>query len=183
MLQLIAEHLVEIDVLPEKARILDIGCRGFEFVNYFRQRGHYVIGVDIDTLIDGQYFHCAISDFDGFCGLTKSDDAQATKINKLGTGIECYTLKSFSEMVRIEFWDLVKLDVEGSEYEIIMTLETPPAKQLSVEFHLHTHIYQQHEVDLMVGKLKGLGYSVDSHEYTEDHGMGMNFWSSLFILK
>jgi len=183
MITPIAEHLVDLDILPAKAKILDIGARGFEFTNYFRQRDYYVIAVDIDTLTDGQYFHCAISDFDGLCGLVKSNDAQATKIDKIGTGIECYTLKSFSEMIGIQFWDLVKVDVEGSEYEIIMTLDEPPAKQLSIEFHLHTGIYQQHEVDLMIDKLRGLGYSVASHEYTEQHGMGFNFWSSLFILK
>ena len=75
------------------------------------------------------------------------------------------------------------MDVEGAEYDIIMGLDYVPATQLSIEFHLHTGIYQQHEIDQMVDKLKGLGYGVASHEYTSEHGSGFNYWSSLFILK
>jgi len=183
MLIRIAEHLIDIDHLPMRGTILDVGCRGMLFTNEMRRRGHLVYPVDIDDLGDVEYCRAAISDFDGICGLTKTDDAQGTKINKRGIGIDCYTLESFSQMHGIDFWDLIKMDVEGSEYEIIMTLKRPPARQLSIEFHLHTGIYQQHEVDQMVDKLKGFGYTTASHEYTSEHGSGFNYWSSLFILK
>src|SRR5437899_12658957 len=121
MIEKIAEHLVDVELLPAKAKVLDIGCRGFQFTSALRTLGHWVIPVDIDILdafIDSdEYFKCAISDFDGLCGLTKNNDAQATKIDKLGTGIDCYTLESFSKMMKVDFWDLIKMDVEGSEYE------------------------------------------------------------------
>jgi len=183
MIERIAEHLVDIDHLPMKGKIADIGCRGFLFTNEMRRRGHTVIPVDIDDLKESDYHKIAISDFDGLCGLVKSDDPQGTKIDKLGNGIDCFTLESFSKMFEVEFWDLIKLDVEGSEFEIIMSLQRAITKQFSIEFHLHTGAYKQHEVDQMTDKLKALGYSIASHEYTSQHGSGMNYWSSLFILK
>ena len=183
MIQQIAEHLVDTNYLPMRGKILDVGCRNFLFTNEMRRLGHLVVPVDIDDLGNVEYCRAAISDFDGLCGLTKSDDPQGTKIDKMGTGLDCYTLESFSQMQGIDFWDIVKLDVEGSEFEIIMTLSRPIAKQFSIEFHLHTGVYKQHEVDQMVDKLRGLGYSVASHEMTSQHGAGENFWSSLFLLK
>lgn len=189
MIQFIAEHLVDLELLPPQAQVLDIGCRGFIFSSELQRLGHQVYCVDIDSLDQNNsgkvavYHQCAISDFDGMCGLARTDDAQGTKINRLGTGIECFTLESYLRFLTVELLDLIKMDVEGSEFEIIMTLTRPPAKQLSIEFHLHTGVYKHHEVDLMVDKLRGLGYSVASHEYTNQHGAGLNYWSSLFILK
>lgn len=182
MIRKIAEHLVDIELLPIRAKILDLGCRGFQFTSALRSMGHWVIPVDIDVLDHKEYFRCAISDFDGLCGLSRSFDAQATKIDKMSNGIDCYKLESFSKMMKVDFWDLIKYDIEGAEYESIMTLNNAPAAQLSIEFHLHTGIYKQHEVDLMIDKLKSLGYRIASHEYTSQHGSGFNYWDSLFIL-
>lgn len=179
----IAEHLIDYVQLPAVAKVLDLGCRNMIFTNEMRRLGHIVFPVDIDELGHEDYYRVAISDFDGLCGLMKTDDAQGTRIDKRGNGIDCYTLESFSKLREVDFWDLIKMDVEGSEFEIIMTLQKAPAKQLSIEFHLHTGIYHQHEVDLMVNKLKALGYQIASHEYTNEFGAGMNYWSSLFILK
>jgi FkbM family methyltransferase len=178
----IAEHSVDFALLPPIARILDLGCRGFAFTNQMKSYGHIVAAVDIDDL-DGVYYRCGISDYNGLCGAVKNKDPQATKLSKNGSQIVCMTLERFSKSINIDFWDLIKIDVEGSEYEIIMSLERPPAKQLSIEFHLHTGVYGQAEMALMEGKLKGLGYKAVSHEYTTQHGAGFNYWDSLFILK
>jgi len=70
----------------------------------------------------------------------------------------------------------------GIWIELLAFVE-PPAKQLSIEFHLHTGVYSYPEVALMVGKLKSLGYEVIRHELESRHGAGKNFWDSLFILR
>lgn len=183
MIEVIAEHLIETSLLPEKAVIADLGCRNFLFTNEMRRKGYIVYAVDVDQIEGGEYMRAAISDFDGMCGFTQEADKQATKIDKLGTGIDCYTIETLMRVLNISFFDLVKYDIEGAEFESIMTLTKPIAKQLSIEFHLHTGVYTMHEVELMVDKLKGLGYEIASHEYTSQHGAGHNFWSSLFILK
>lgn len=182
MISTIAEHSVDLDLLPEKANILDLGCRGFLFSDYFRNLGHHVFSVDIDQLNEGRaYYQCAISDHDGRVGIQRSSDPQATRI-KEGDTIPCYTLDTFTKSCGVKMWDLIKCDVEGHEYQIIMSLSKAPAKSLSIEFHLHTGIYTQNAMVLMENKLLYLGYEFALHEMTEAHGAGYNYWSSLFIL-
>lgn len=117
MIETIAEHNVDLSLLPVKANVLDIGCRNFQFTNYFREKLHRVFSIDIDHLPEDQaYYQCAISDHDGRTGILRTHDKQATRMCK-GTEIPCYTLYTFSRAVGVEFWDLIKMDVEGSEYD------------------------------------------------------------------
>ena len=182
MIMTIAEHSVDLDLLPEKANILDLGCRGFDFTKKMRALGHKVWPVDIDHLAEGQaYYQVAITDHNGRCGILHTRDKQATRITK-GDAVPCYTLHTFTTKCGLKTWDLIKLDVEGSEYEIIKSFAKPPAKQLSIEFHLHTGIYLQDQMKEMEDRLIGMGYNAAKHELTEDHGAGYNYWDSLFIL-
>jgi hypothetical protein len=192
MITVIAEHSADLSLLPEKANILDIGCRGFLFSDELQRLGYKVYPVDCDLLLEAFYgksfYHLAITDYDGFTDLYKTSDPQATRINRShdtqsNTAVRCMTLKSFSESVEVDFWDLIKIDIEGAEYEVIMSLTEPPAKQLSIEFHLHTGIYHQKEMAEMEYKLVELGYEAVSHTMTSQHGCGYNYWDSLFILK
>lgn len=183
----IAEHSVCLSLLQEKSTILDLGARGFAFTQAMRNLGHHVVPIDIDRLHDGQaYYQCAISDFDGKVAVIKSSDPQATRIdpNHEGT-IPCYTLATISSnfLNKGQIWDLIKIDIEGAEYQVIMNMDKPYARQLSVEFHLHTGIYTQVEMRRMENHLHDLGYKAVSHEYTPQHGAGHNYWDSLFILK
>lgn len=189
----VAEHTYEETLLPEKANILDLGCRGFLFHDELTRHGYNVYPVDIDDL-HGRYYHVAISDFDGYVSIERSNDPQGTRINKKITveptpedtpskSVQCFTLKSFSDVLGVTFWDLIKIDIEGSEYEVIMALTEPPAKQLSIEFHLHTKIYGEEQVREMEDKLVSLGYYPAQHDKTSEHGCGLNYWDSLWILK
>lgn len=182
MISEIHEHSVRLDLLPEKANILDIGCRGFQFTDYMRSLGHKVTPVDIDDFQDKTYYRLAITGTDGRVGIHRNNDPQATRVTN-GTELLSMTIETFSNSVGIEVWHLIKLDVEGSEYDIIMSLNKAPSKQLSVEFHLHTGIYGQEQMKEMEDKLKSLGYEFAYHELTEQHGAGHNYWDSLFILK
>jgi hypothetical protein len=178
------EHTVDLALLPDNSKILDHGCRGFQFTNYMRSLdlGYKVYPVDIDKLEGQAYHQCAITNFNGRCGVLRGSDPQGTRI-KQGDEINAYTLTRFSELLDVDWWDLVKMDVEGAEMEIILSLEEPIATQISVEFHLHTGIYTQKEMIEVEGKLRTLGYEFAQHELTEQHGAGYNYWNSLFILK
>ena len=179
-LQLIGEHTIDISFLPVSgAKILDLGARGFSFCNAFPQ--HFVTSVDCDKL-DGDYLQCAVSDYDGECAVKHVSDPQATTITP-GMGIPCYTLKTLSEVVGCQFWDVIKIDVEGSEREIIKSMDKPWAKQISIEFHLHTGAYGQYTMRLMEVKLQQLGYIQIQHNLEKRHGLSLNYWDSLFILK
>jgi hypothetical protein len=181
MIEVIAEHSVDIDLLPEKAKILDIGCRGFIFTDEMRRRGHNVMAIDIDKFDRDDYFQLAISNKVGRVGIKRAPDPQATMIMN-GDEVMCMDLKMLMLTANIDFFDLIKIDVEGSEYDIIMSLQRPPAKQLSIEFHLHTGIYEIQAVTQMRLKLFDLGYIAVKHDKTSQHGMGENYWDSLFIL-
>jgi len=186
MIEIIAEHSVNTELLPNNASILDLGCRGFLFAKELQSRGHMLVTVDIEDFpleqTVGHFFPVAITNHNGKCGIARSSDPQATKI-KEGEEIDCYTLEAFSQMLLTPFWDLIKIDIEGSEYEVIMSLTKAPATQLSIEFHLHTGVYGMDSVQEMLDKLEDLGYEIAKHELTEAHGCGYNYWSSLFILK
>jgi hypothetical protein len=181
MIEVIHEHSVDMSLLPAKAVILDLGARGFQFTNHFRELGHTVHAIDIDDLQHGDYDQCAITNYTGMCGITHTDDPQGTKIGP-GDSIRCYTLEDYMKLKEVEFYDLIKMDVEMSELDIIKSLHNPPAKQISIEFHLHCGQTKE-EVNYIVGLLEFMYYEVFEHKLSEAHGAGYNFWSSLFILK
>jgi len=183
MITTIAEHACDLDLLPPKANILDLGCRNFLFCNEMERLGHKVFPVDIDKLdTDKPYYQVAITDYDGKCGIHHDRDPQATRI-KPGEEIPCYKLETFMAACGVDMFDLIKIDIEGAEYPVIMSLKKAPARMLSIEFHLHTGIYTQNEMKLMEAKLRELGYEFARHELTAQHGAGYSYWDSLFILR
>lgn len=191
-IQTIAEHQVDTSLLPENAHILDLGCLNFIYTNEMRRLGHKVYAVDIQEL-EGDYHRLAITNYDGFGYVHYNSDQQATRFSpdcfdhkpvvKKSELIRCQMLKSFMKEINCRFFDLIKMDVESSEREIILSLDFAPARQIEIEFHLHLGVYTEHAVNVMVHHLHHLGYKTVSHEKTAQHGCGLNYWSSLFILK
>jgi hypothetical protein len=186
MIETIAEHKIDFDYISPKGWILDIGCLGFAFYKHMKLLGYNVIGVDIQILPNEfPYNRVAISNTNGVAYIEYNHDKQATRLSKKETPypIQCETIERFSEhYCMTKPWDLIKLDCEGSEYDIIMGLEYAPAKSLSIEFHMHTDVYGEKEVKQMIEKLISLGYKVVSHEKSIMHGLKPNYWSSLFIM-
>lgn len=133
MLTEIHEHTCDLSLLPEKAVILDIGAFGMEFTNYFRNLGHTVHAVDIQEF-EGEYDQIAITDYNGTTFIEQSEDLQATKIGYIyqegKPQIPCCTLQTYMKIMDVEMFDLIKIDCEGSEYRIIMSLQKPPATQI-----------------------------------------------------
>lgn len=182
MVELIAEHLIETDLIFEGARVLDLGCRNFEWTKAMRAKGCIVFPVDCDVLNEGQaYYRVAITNYDGKCGVNHTKDPQGTHIQD-GNEIDCFTLQSFSKMVGVKKWECIKLDVEGEEEKIIYSMTSAPSKSLSIEFHCHLG-QTPAQIEAMVQHLESLGYERTRHEATNQHGAGLNFWSSLFIKK
>lgn len=188
----IHEHTVCMDLLPTKAIICDLGASGFEFTNYFRELGRTVHAVDVQELY-GDYDRIAIADYDGTCGVKLHTDPQAISTityNGLSNhpstwqiAVPCCTLEAYMKSKGVEMYDLIKCDIEGGEYAMIMSLAKPPAKQISVEFHLHTGVYTEKAVTGMVYHLSTLGYEAVRHKKEDKHCAGFNYWDSLFILK
>lgn len=189
MIEKVAEHLIDLELLPQKATILDLGCLGFIFTKEMRRLGHRVYPVDIQYFQDEFYYRVAITNYNGYGYVLPDRDPQAFRFVQQMTTAEknggysmvmCETLEDFMRNNHVEYFDYIKCDVEGSETQIIASLTKPPSKQFEVEFHMHTG-YPEDGVELMVNKLQSLGYKIASHEKTSQHGCGENYWSSLFI--
>lgn len=179
-IQVIAEHSVDLDLLPEKANILDAGCRGFQFTDYLRNKGHYVLALDVDSLGREDYFNAPLTADGRMVSIKRSSDPQATSICE-GKDFHSVTIQELCNLQDILMFDLIKLDIELSEYEVIMSMNRPYTKQLSVEFHTHCGQTDK-QVQECVDKLHSLGYKTIQHEKTRRHGLAPNWWDSLFIL-
>lgn len=182
----VAEHSFCPELLKPNANVLDLGCLGFLFANEMTRLGYNVHCVDIQEL-DGLYDRGAITDYDGIGYVVPSSDKQAFCFSRTRTPdsieIECLTLVSYMRSKSVKLYDLIKMDVESSEREIILSLVDPPARQISCEFHCHTGAYSVSYVDILVSKLESIGYTVLQHKLERRYGCSENYWDSLFYLK
>lgn len=181
----IAEHSVDLSMLPIKANILDLGCRGFQFTDKLRGLEHNIYPVDIgangETGLDKTYYRIAISDKDGWAGVSKERDPEATNVIE-GDEVPMMTLKTFSEHVGVDKWDLIKMDIEGSEMGILKNSTHPIASQVSVEFHAHCTTQTKEEIDNLLNWLSQW-YFIHNREWKEAHGSAANYWDILLISK
>lgn len=142
--------------------VIDAGCRGFEFSRYCLERGK-VYALDIEDFTDDPVMPIVGRHFSNFIYkqaalTTRSGQTEAFYFGD-GTGnfikginetpgntpdrpcetkvIPCITLNDIYSEVGTDI-DLLKLDIEGAEYEILEKLEPIP-KQITVEFHEHCH--------------------------------------------
>lgn len=133
---------------------IDAGARGFAFSNSLNDLGCKTFAVDIehfDVIPERTIFRQAaltnqtgetecylfgngtanfIKGINGEPGDT--EDRPVQKIT-----VPCITLQDIYKEIGTDI-DLLKLDIEGAEYEILENLEPIP-KQITVEFHEHCH--------------------------------------------
>lgn len=183
MIEIIDNHSIETSLLQKDSTVLDIGCRGFNFYKNLTNRGCKVYPVDPDFFDNEiEYYQCAISNFNGKCDLVHTQDPQAKYI-KTGNVIDVYDLESFSQKVGIKEWDIIKMNCEGSEYQILPTIQRPIAKQLSLDFHEHTdRRIGKENIDIMLNRLTQW-YDIKVSSWEIRHCAGYNYWDVLLILK
>lgn len=182
MVQCIAEHSVDLSLLPEQAVILDAGCRGFEFTNYFRELGHNVLAIDIDTL-EGDYQRVGIGFSPGKACVTEDFDPQARRLTQIKEGMQQVDVLTLQQLE--DFYgkfDLIKFDVEGEEQAILKTVTHPIARQVSVEFHAHCTLQTKESLDDLLGWLSQW-YTIHNQVWESRHGAGFNYWDVLLISK
>lgn len=187
-IETIAEHTVCIDLLNGGACI-DIGCLNFEFSEKMKSLGLDVYAFDIQKLNrvppGVRYYNAAITTETGSVKYFPTKDKQAMYVSEYGVlPVESISLNDVYKKIVDGEIDVLKCDAEGMEYHLFSDTEFKPIpKQLSVEFHLHAHkeLHERLYQKCMDNILKY--YDVVQHELTEQHGAGMNYWNSLFILK
>lgn len=183
----IAEHSVNLDLLSGGICI-DAGCRGFQFSEAMRDLGLKVVAFDIENMVPPPgiwFYNNALWPEDGVDLYYKeTKDQQAKHISDKGVPVKSLSVGWVRNAFRKIEYDVLKLDVEGSEYYILSDSDFEPTfKQISIEFHLHCHrsLHEQYYDKCMENLLKW--YEPVKHELTQAHGAGWNYWDSLFIRK
>lgn len=179
------EHTFDETLLKPGANVLDLGCRGFEFTDALHKLGCNLYPVDCDDLPGHSYYKCAIGHTEGFCEVIHTSDPLATYVKPSTdyNGTHMHTIESFSKEVGVTHWDLIKMDIEGSELSILWNIRHPIAKQISVEFHAHCRPVQTKEhLDQLIEHLSQW-YTIYNAVWEKRHGCSENYWDVLLIAK
>jgi hypothetical protein len=78
-------------------------------------------------------------------------------------------------------WDVIKLNIEGSEYDVLDTWPGPIARQIVVSFHEHTpRARGRAECDRLIAKM-GQWYKAFNVVWEKRYCCSENYWDVLFI--
>lgn len=192
----IAEHTIDVDRLTPGGWVLDGGCRNFGFARGLVERGCRVLAIDADPTVVAedipgvQFLHRAIAAEAGTRSLVMSSDPQARYLTPVGSTaiggekVEAMTIIDLMEPTDGLMWDVVKLDVEGAEYDILQAwpMDRPLAKQISIEFHEHVRPRPPELYDAIFNRLSKF-YDVVQHVSEAKYCAGYNYWDSLLVLR
>jgi FkbM family methyltransferase len=200
-----ATHTLDESLLPEAPVILDAGCRWFDFTrDIFAVRPKAFIGCldparDVEHPGDSEewarkrhmrfwnyalvgqppsrwvrFAHFSTGEGDFVTNLQSYHDAEMYIV-------ETATIQDIANAMEVERFDAVKLDCEGSEFDILQHWPGPIATQISVEFHDWDKPQYRAEsyYDQLFGKLPW--YKVVQHELSKQ-GEGVGHWDSLLVL-
>lgn len=188
----IAGHTFDEKLLSDGV-IIDIGCRGFEFADYFTE--NFVFCIDPDPKVfEGRQFHfmkrnlnLAISNKSGESAFY--ENGEATVLKELDPDqnhpfIPCETITmGLLHRFTGDNIDILKLDCEGAEYMILDESFKPIPKQISVEFHHHTVPELHNEKIQGILNRLAIHYNAVNLVWDSQHGAGFNYWDVLFIRK
>lgn len=187
----IDEHSFDSSLLTKDSLVLDAGCRGFGFAKWLSENiGCYIECVDADPEIDPPTVKGM-----SFVNAVITDSYKETlKFYSFGNGTgsfseECGSEPGTCKVFEVEtfkinpFWDLIKLDIEGGEYDILMNMQRPISRQLSVEFHEHTRAKRGEEFIQKLFIHLSQWYEIIGANKEHRHGCGANYWDVLFKLK
>jgi FkbM family methyltransferase len=200
------EHSLDLNLVDQDGWILDVGCRRFDFAGRAAEFGCRVLALDPGTVDDPQidrvqFLNVALVadpkmrkghlyEFGKGAGSHMGHIGKRTKAGTKKKTVPCIDLVSLMREFGIEKFEAVKLDCEGSEYEILLRWPGPVAKQISVEFHDFHELKRPKPLDQMPGYYRamfqhiGQWYDVVQHKPTTTLTVSTpNYWDSLFVLR
>lgn len=197
------EHSFDFDSLNKEHLILDVGCRFFHLPKHLVEIGYEVVAIDPDPTVKSPnlpgilFKNCALTSkkFNGTLKeLTVFGNGTANylvtstlnKQNHPTVFVNCIDIESLSRLYNVDHWSAVKLDCEGSEYDILLEWPGPIADQISVEFHEHVPGANPKGEAYFPEMLKHLSqwYNVHNFQKEKRHCLATpNYWDVLFILK
>jgi len=201
----ICEHTIDENIINKSGWALDLGCIGFDFSLGIKKYVDNVIGVDpnpsikpipeiifenkaIIPLNKEEVFYNEFNDKHGNSLLTSLND---TCILQTRIKVKATTIPNLMEKYVIKQFEVIKLDIEGGEYELLENIDFTISKQFTVEFHEFRNMNpcapnNEEYFDELFYKLKQY-CDVIQHNKTHhpgfSYGKGFNYWDSLFVLK
>ncbi len=201
----LASHTVDLDLLPERPVVLDVGCRNFDFtreVLTLRPKS-FVVAMDPDPQIQDpkipdvlflqealigsdarsvNYAGWSTGEGNMVCDISPWYAERSHQVQSINMGWLLWSL-----LPEVLHFDLVKLDCEESEFGILEAWPGPIATQISVEFHDWTGPWETKAKNsptyypaLWAGPLRD--YEVVQHELSKV-GEGVGHWDTLLRLK
>lgn len=168
-------HAVVLDLLNDGSIVIDVGACEGKFVNELRKHfkcNFYLIEPNVknysnlvENYKDCKIFNCAlysknISNMMFYDITGKPEWGNITGIHKSGNNykVSCIGINSIFKVLEIENnVDLLKMDIEGSEYDVILKMTQKTAnriKQITLENHYINRTQELYD------KLKKLGYEI-----------------------
>jgi hypothetical protein len=170
------------------APVLDAGSRGLRLARWFAGRGHRVVALDAgeDEKAEGIECHkvalMGTRRAGGMVRLVRTDDLEARYIgppDAQGDSVPSVSLPVLSDALKVIQWDLIKLNIEGSEYDILDEIDYPIARQIVFSFHEHTtRARGRDECDRIIAKLSRI-YDVHNQVWEKRYGCVENYWDVL----
>lgn len=202
MIQSCDGHSYDESLLAPGGWALDVGARGFAFADRMGDLGLAVIAMEPDRAVNYErcphgnllFLNQALVGNPGYNSAMYAGWSDGTG-NQLSAdrpahaeefyAVPCTTLSKLMERYKIDRFDIVKLDCEGSEYDILWNWPRHAAVQISVEFHdfLGKRPRLSYYEELFAGPLRD--YEVVQHEWRplNNENPVMNYWDSLFVLR
>lgn len=192
----LAGHTIDESLLPKSPYVLDVGCRGRDFCEAIMKLRPKANLLGLDPGEEARIGPYAVLPF-----ALVGDDRKEARYCEYSTGegnfltdlpeyydatfriVKCCNIATVLDMFGVDMLDVLKLDCEGSEYQIIANMDRPIAKQISVEFHDsgYTPGFSVKDTEHAVWLLEGWGYRIVQHELSKQ-GDGVGHWNSLFAL-
>lgn len=172
--------------------VLDAGCRDFDFARYAVAKGCQVLALDPspdveDPQIGGVIFEgAAVAGVAGKIRFAMTEDLEARHLatacsrGRAVSYVEvcAVTLADVMREHGVAMWDCVKMDIEGSEYEILKAWPGPIASQIAVEFHDHVErrpaeVYEEIEAHLGAWYTVVVRTAGDTLFVLKEHAVGL----------
>jgi FkbM family methyltransferase len=199
---IIGEHTIA--SMPSAGdKILDVGCRAYSFAKPMAELGCKVWAIEPDEDVkDPKHENITLIR----TALVSSQNAgKKQQLQKWSSGegnrlamlngyapaghkvqeTESHSIYDICRITNVHFWKIVKLDCEGSEYEILLDWPGPIAEQITVEFHDFTGANPEGKktYEKMFNHL-GQWYDIVQHDKSVRYCCNVpNYWDSLLVLK
>lgn len=195
-------HTVDLDLLPEYCNVLDVGCRGFDFTqDILKHRPNAcIVAMDPDPEIVFRNLGTAAVDYLNLA-LVGDKEQRRSRYASYSTGegnmlttldkyydatmltVPCVDIEFVMTLTHTKHWDLVKLDCEGSEFDILERWPGPIATQISVEFHDGADPTNRNaDYFLKLHEKLSPNYRYVQHPYFKQ-GAWFGHWDSVLVLR